>query len=146
MHARQQIREKAVALMRGLPTCGQNVFTGRPYPLQPTELPGIVIIMQREQSNISSIGDNPEYDRVEQLVFIGYANSDNIENDLDDIASDVEIMMGAHFDLQGLIKESVLTSTTVNVDGETRIRSGEIRLTFDIHYRTVRGLPNNLVQ
>lgn len=132
-------------MLRGLPTCGQNVWTGRPYPLQPAELPGIVIAVMREISDTDSIGD-VHYMRLEQLIIIVEANSDTVEDDLDNAASDVERAFGINPTMDGLIKDSILKGTSINIMGDGRIRAGEMRLTFEVSYRTARGAPDTLVQ
>lgn len=144
-HARRQIREAVQAALTGLDTTADRVFTGRPWPLQEGELPGIVIVIPSESviDDGSAFGDGAEaiVGRQASLIVLGYDQGEDIEDRLDQIALEVETAMAADPTFGGLVKDSELAGSSLAVDGDGRKRAGEIRLTYTVWYRTTRGDP-----
>ena len=57
-HVRKQIRDAIVTLVTGLTTTGSNVFAGRTYALQDSELPALRVYTGDEDLTIAALGVN----------------------------------------------------------------------------------------
>lgn len=150
VHVRTQLREAVVRALKGTRTVDDRVFTGRPYPLTGDELPGLVVIAEGEQSEISAIGAEPILGRAISIAVIGYDEGSDIEDRLDAIAVDVEEAIAADKTLNpgnpseravAVAMATTLVSTTPAVDGEGTKRVGEIRMVFLAQTRTPRSQP-----
>lgn len=146
-HARQQIREVIGELLKGLPTTGARVFTNRPYPLDGDELPAIFVMTPQEISEVSSFG-GPAVKQDRQLRFVigAHGIGVDVQDLLDRMALEIETRIDesrSNTRLTALIFHSdiAFTGTQVNISAEGKSRVGEIRLTYDVMYRTARGAP-----
>ena len=89
-HARQLVREAAVADLTGLATTGANVFTSRVQPLQETEMPGMFVMLRDERGDLEgqALG---MVARNGNLVIEAWAQGgDGLEDLLDTIGAEVE--------------------------------------------------------
>lgn len=149
MHVRRQIREAIKAILVNHTVAGKNVFTGRAHALTEAEIPGILITAAAqggERSEVSSIGASNTLDRTVPIVVIGHDEGREVEDRLDAIAVDVERLLGlAREDGASplmLVAEDIdLVRTEISIFGEAAERAGEIRLFFEVLYRTARAAP-----
>lgn len=140
-HIRTQVRTAAVSALTGLTITGSRVYSGRPYPLQATERPGLVVEVLAEGVEISAMGADPKLLRTIQLTVIGYTEDVAIENALDAIGAEVEAALGANPTLGGVALDTTLASVDIDVDSEGTKRQGEIRMVFVVMTRTTRAVP-----
>lgn len=141
-HVRTQIRKAAVQVLMGLGTTGDRVYESRIYPLAKAKMPGLCVYTVVEDS---AREDSPtDSMRDVTLEVVGYAAiSSNMEDELDDIALEVEIALDG-LGLAGLAKiyHGIQGTTTALSDEEAAKPHGAIRLEFLYTYRTASGSPD----
>lgn len=148
-HVRTQIREAAVAALRGGPLCGANVFAGRTWPLGRAQLPALLVYTRDERSSRSARSSAAQ-NRLERLVELvveaqaqAAADSPDIEAGMDALAAFVEnrIAGAATIELGRLVFDVVLDSTRTDFSQEGEVKPGTIRLTFLATYHTPDNDP-----
>lgn len=144
-HVRRQIREAAAALLDGLTTTGSNVFQSRSRQLQESQLPGLRVYTRNEVSERVTTGSAPELLRkVELMVECIGRKIDDLDDNLDLIASEVEVALGASL-LSGLIMEfPELVSTDSEIQDEGNQPIGVVTLRFTVQYMTTGDDPDNV--
>ena len=142
-HVRQQIRKAAIAALQELATTGSRVFESRVYPLSQAKLPGLCIYTPTESSGRE---DSPtESMRDVTLMVHGLvAISDKLEDEMDDIALEVEMALDELGDVNGLTKiYHGIQGTVTTMSGEEDAKPhGAIDLEFLYTYRTRSGSPD----
>lgn len=142
-HARKQIRDAAVTLLTGLATTGANVFPSRTLAVPPDKRPALLVYTTEEDSEPLTMGADPTLERLAVLMVVGQADAaEDIEDLLDQIASEVETAFGADPKLGGLVKDLSLSETSKGLTGEGEQEQGMIRMTFDVEYHTARSDPD----
>ena len=144
-HLRRQIREAAATLLTGLATTGSNVFQNRVYPLQDGDLPALRIFTQAESVEANTIGADPArlQERTLSLVVEGCVKDpDGFDDTADAICKEVEVAIAGNNTLGGLCKWVQLTSTEIEMDGETAQPIAIVRLTFQVFYITALNAPD----
>ena len=141
-HVRKQIRKAAIAALTDLATTGSRIYPGRVYPLAKAQLPGLLVFTPAEQSGREDSATDSMRDvnlTVTGLVRI----SENIEDELDDIALEVEQALDA-LGLAGIAKiYHGIQSTLTELSGEDVDQPhGAIALEFLYTYRTRTGSPD----
>lgn len=141
-HGRQQIREQLVTTLTDLTTTGSNVFTNRDYKLVDANLPALIINTGNESQEL--LCKTPRYLKRTLPVNVEARakQADDVDDLMDQIASEVEIAIGADPTLGGLAKDLTgITSADINVTVEGNQPVGVMRLTFDVIYITEEGTP-----
>ena len=136
-HVRQQIRDRIATILTGLPVTGANVFKMRRYALDDSKLPAILVYTMDEGSSLITIGSRTLSRTINCAVHIlCTGSSTTIQDTLDTICVNVEQAIGNDFQLNGLAKSCILSSTEVDIvtDGEKPISSA--RLVFAVNYIT----------
>ena len=135
-HKRKQIRDRLKTLLSGLPSTGTNVFASRKYPLNKAKLPGLLIYTDEEVSEAGAM--RRSLDRTVAAKIQGYVkpNAGAIDDDLDEIAEDVEAAIESDPKLGGLALFTILESSTMEFDTESDRPVGIITMTYQIQYRT----------
>ncbi|SHE67997.1 hypothetical protein SAMN02745157_0697 [Kaistia soli DSM 19436] len=141
-HARMLIRDAAAAALTGLDTTGTQVKASWPYATAPEQLPALRIFMPSEDLDDQLSNLNSRTGRVVTMIVIGYAAGALVADTLDRIAAETEVALAASGNLGGLVKAIDYRGTTVDIDGDGTKRSGEIRLTFGVRYRTAVADPS----
>lgn len=141
-HVRKQIRKAAVAVLNNLATTGGRVYESRVYPLTRAKLPGLLVYTTvedsgREESPTESMRD------VTMLVEGVVSISDKVEDELDDIALEVEKALDGLGDM-GFCKIYHGIQGTVSTldDDESEKPHGAIAMEFLYTYRTAAGSPD----
>lgn len=158
-HVRKQIRGAVAAALANLPTIGDRVFPGRAYDLGEDEMPGVIITTATrdagERSGVDldggSIGGPVTLARMVPVSVIGFDKGEDVEDRLDDIAVEVEQAIAAAQDnqqsaLMVLVKDVRLVATQIGISAQGDTRVGQIRLSYEIDYLTVRDAPAIAVQ
>ncbi len=142
-HVRQQIRKAVLAELQGLATTGNRVYEGRVYPLAKAQLPGLCVYTPQEDSAREESPNESMRDLV--LVVHGLvAISDRIEDELDEIALEVEIAVDGLAEAGNLAKiYHGIQRTTTTLTGEDADQPhGAIEMEFQYTYRTRAGTPD----
>jgi len=141
-HVRKQIRKAAVAALMDLPTTGARVFESRVYPLAEAQLPGLLVYTTVEDSGREDSATESMRD-VTLLVQGVVRISDRIEDELDDLALEVEKALDALAE-GGLAKiYHGIQGTASDLAGEDVNKPhGTIALEFMYTYRTAKGAPD----
>lgn len=140
-HVRGQIRDAFVAALKGgVSLVQRRVYATRVYPLTQAKLPAITVTAGAEESGLMVMGATmgaKSLDRTVEITVSIYENAtDTLDAKLDAIAVQVEEAIGADYTLGGLVKHSVLTSTSIDFSGETEQPVGIATLTFAVRYVT----------
>lgn len=134
-HIRQQIREYFGTTLTGLTTTGSNVHESRIYPLE--TLPALAIYTKSETSEPIVIGTNRALERELEVVVEGYAKATtNFDDTIDTISKEVEEAIAADVTLGGLSKDTFISSTEIDFNGEGEKPLGFVSLTFTTIYHT----------
>ena len=144
-HLRRQIREAAATLLTGLATTGSNVFQSRVYPLRDGQLPALRIFTLNESVEANTIGAGPArlQERTLTLGVEGCVKAkDNYDDTLDAICKEVEVAIAGDNTLGGKCKWVQLTSTEIDMDGETEQPIAIARLSFQVFYITALNAPD----
>lgn len=143
-HARTQIRTAAAAALTGLATTGAKVFKSRFRPTDDDELPCMLVYFDDERGIEKTTTGNPgRLSRPGELVVKGLAKkSDALDDELDQIAAEVEVAIAANVTLGGLVREGVwLTDINVTMNEEMETPCGEIVMIFAATYSTNSNAP-----
>jgi hypothetical protein len=141
-HMRKQIRSAVLQALLGLKTTRRNVFATRTVPLNADTLPGLCVYTLSEQSGVDTMGKNRSLKRMLDLVIEGVTKSRaSIDDDLDQIAAEVETAMALDPSLGGLAYDCVLQSTKIAVRGVAETDTGSVQLTYSVTYRTKASDP-----
>lgn len=135
-HVRQQIRDRLVTLLTGLPLVGANVFPMRRYALDHKKLPAILVYTMDESSSLITIGSRTLTRTINVAVETIVKSNNDVSDIVDNICASIEAVIGDDFSLNGLAKSCILTETQIDiaVDGENPISSA--RMTFAVTYVT----------
>jgi hypothetical protein len=134
MHTRKLIRDAVAVLLAGLPTTANRVLVGRTRPLAAKHLPTLLIYTTEEQSDRPMEGNPASLGRDLLLAIDGRVSTPLPPDDLlDAIAFEVEGQM-RDTDLDGLVFDTTLLRTTIDVTAEGERRTGSIRLEYHVRY------------
>lgn len=145
-HVRQQIREAIAARLTGLTTTGANVFTSRvnPFLEEGAQLPGLAIFTGDEEiiepDETTEIGTQH---RMLETYVQGYAQAltADLEDTLDNIASEVEVAMFSDAFLGNLLIANELANTVIDIEPGATKPVGVVTLIFRMAYYTREGTP-----
>ncbi|WP_291854875.1 hypothetical protein [Bradyrhizobium sp.] len=134
MHTRTLIRAAVATRLAGLPTTGNSVHVGRTRILQPAQLPALLIYSHDESSDRPIAGNPASLGRDLTLAIEGRVATALPPDDLLDlIAFEVEGRM-RDTTLDGLVFDTLLTRTQVEVAAEGERHIGAIRLEYRVRY------------
>lgn len=141
-HARQLIREAAAAQLTGLATTAGRVYAARVHPLGPAGIPAILVFTNQEQVISESEFAPREQRRTLELVIEGYARlSADVDDQLDQIASEIETAIAADTTLGDTARDCELTSINTDLFGEGDQFMGLLTMTYSVLYFTTEGAP-----
>jgi len=137
-HVRRQVRDKMVDVLKaGVSLVNRRVYASRIYSLTQDKLPALVVTTVSESSGLMNMGSTKNLDRSVSISVDVYVRAtETFDDDLDAICVQVEEAIGGNFYLDGLSKNTVLTSTEVEFSGEAEQPAGVARLTYDVRYVT----------
>lgn len=143
-HARQSIREAVITLLSGI--AGVTLERSRVYPM--VTLPVISVYANGEvsESENESMPSPLRYSRRLQLqVDIAVEAVTGFDDTVDDYAAQVEAALAADVTLGGTATDSVLTRTTIDMDGSGDKPIAIARLQYEVWYRTTGTDPENVI-
>lgn len=138
-HVRKQIRDAAITLLTGLTTTGARVKNSPALPMQDTDLPGLRVFTQSEQSQtlIQKTRERRLMLVVEACVkaTTGYADT------VDLIAKEVETALDGDSRLGGrcVSVTPIAFEEDQDASGEQTVAIGRMR--FEVLYHTEKGAP-----
>ncbi|TAK50238.1 MAG: hypothetical protein EPO23_03260 [Xanthobacteraceae bacterium] len=139
-HVRSQIRAAVVAALSGLATTGARVYPGRTRSLGEDHEPTLLIYTTDERAEIDAMG-GILLRRLTLVVDAQVVASGPPDDTLDQIAAEVEPAMILNPSLGGLAKWVLLTATRTAIRADGKRHLGEVRLEYDIGYRTRENNP-----
>lgn len=142
-HVRRQIREAVATAVTGLTTTSTRVFQSRVYPLEPGDLPCLVIRTLSETSEPTTIHGPRELLRVlsVQINAMAKATAD-VDDTLDQICKEVEIAIAADITLGGKCKSVTLTTTEIQLTGTSEVPTGMASMVWDVDYYVMENAPD----
>jgi len=125
-HARTQIRQAVIALLKGNTSAGNNVFEARVYPIDDPKLPALLVYTKLETLGEQSMSRPRTQQRELRLSIEVYVKAQSkisgrkVDEDTDALALEIEQLIAADVTLGGLVKDIVLdtTETQFSDDGE----------------------------
>ena len=141
-HIRTQVRAAVEAALMGLPATQDRVFLTRTYPLEHKRLPALLVYVLDEQSQPAEMGENRDIERQMTVTIEAIADGKGFDDELDQIAIEVETALANSGCLGGLVKELYLQST--NLDLATGSDRGEKRSgILTLRYMALAVSPEN---
>lgn len=139
-HVRKQIRDRFEALLSaGATLATGGVYASRVYPLTEAKLPALTIYAGSETSGLETMGAKTLARDLSLIVDAYVRVTDTFDDAIDALCVQVEEAIAADYSLNGLAKNTVLTSTEIDFDGEAERPVGVARMTFTIRYVTSIG-------
>ncbi len=144
LHVRQQILDAATTALTGLASTGANVFQGRVYPLEDTELPGLLVYWDGETSSLATIHGPGVMQRDLQLVVEVVAKSlSGLDAAMNQVCKEVEIALsGPPAGLLAMAQTVILTDSTPDRRGNAERPAGSVKMTFAVEYFTQQNAPD----
>jgi hypothetical protein len=142
-HIRRQVREAIETALTGLTTTGSRVFQSRVYPLETTDLPGLLIYMGAEAIVASTIHGPAILDRtLDVRVTAVHRAVADLDDTLDQIIKEVEIAI-AGMSLVGLAETIRLTEIAEpELVGTSSKPTGQTTMTLQVNYYTAENAPD----
>jgi len=142
-HVRQQIRERIATEVTGLTTTGTKVYQSRVYPLQSSNLPGLLIYTTAESSEPIDMGGKSRiFNRVLTVAIEAYVKgTSNYDDTIDTVCSEVETALGGST-INGLVKDIYLESTDINYQGEGDQPLAVATMSWNCLYQTAANAPD----
>lgn len=142
-HVREQIRSRIVTNVTGLASTGSRVFESRIYPLESSELPGLLVYTISEESEPIRIGPNRLLERVLNVVVQAYCESNSdFDGTIDEICKEVEVALASDRTVNGLAKDLFIASTEITYSSEGAKPVGYATMVFTVDYYTDAQSPD----
>lgn len=146
-HIRKQIRDAVTLKLTGLPTTGANVFQTRVWPVNDSELPGILVMLDADQINSYSDGsvvaNTPRsVNRTLHLTVQALVRGLAIDDALDQICLEVEKALAVDRFLGGLSVNVTLADTRIQFKGDGEKPTGEASMSYQIEYWVLDTTPD----
>jgi len=147
-HVRAQLRDAVAAALTGLSTSGDNVFASRVYPLRDSELPGLRVYTTTEELGEPGTIHPPTIldRRIEVLVEAVARKSAGMDDELDQMAKEIEVALGTGVTVGATPVDLAYTGCTIELIGQDTPKPlGVARLTFEAAINTAAGTPDVLL-
>ena len=140
-HIRQQIRERIGTTLTGLSTTGSNVYQSRVYNLEDSTLPALIIYTKSEDSQLLEMGSTRTLQRDLSLVVEAYVKANS--NSIDTISKEIEAAMAADVTHNSLARDTFLSSTEINYNGEGDQPIAVMSLVYNVTYLTTEAAADS---
>lgn len=145
-HARTQIRQAVVNLLKDNTAAGSRVYASRVYALDDPKLPALLVFTPQEGMGNPSMQRPRTQQRNLQLVIEGYVKArGDIDAEADALALEVEQIIGTDPTLGGLVKDAMLDTSSTQLSGEGEKPVAIISLTFAVLYCVKENAPQTPV-
>lgn len=139
-HVRKQIRDRMESILAsGATLATGGVFASRVYPLTKAKLPALTIYTGSEASGLQTMGAKTMARDLSLIIDAYVRVTDTFDDDVDALCVQVEETIASDYTLNGLAKNTVLSSTEIDFDAETERPIGVARMTYTIRYVTNIG-------
>lgn len=133
-NSRKAIRDALVTMLSGETEAGTNVYANRETGLWQSELPAILVYTEQESAEPRDLSSR-KYIRTLQLrVELKAEANSTVDDDLDDLAEEVEDIIDADQSITGTVLSTVLTNTELSVDADGEKEIGVCILNFECKY------------
>lgn len=139
-HVRKGIRDHIVATLTGLATTGANVSKTRVYPFAADKLPRISVYTKSEDAEYGTISRPRSIFRT-LIVSVEVMVQSDVDDDLDQIASEIETALAADVTRGGLAKDTRITSFEADFSGDPDKPVGSATLQVEVDYVTIEAAP-----
>jgi hypothetical protein len=144
-HARQQIREKVAAILTTA-NAAAVISQSRVYPLPPNSTTVALIYTNLETVFETTLTSPRKLTRELTLVIEAVARKVNdLDDQLDSLCQVIENAIGNNNTLDGLVKDCILTDTTITHDFSGDAPIGNARMQFRVLYRTAENVSQTLI-
>ena len=142
-HVRKQIRDAVKSAITGLSTTGSNAFNTRLHPLHENKLPAVNVYTANEESELVSITNSGcRLARTLELVVEVYVKKSNgYDDDIDQIAVEVEEALNSDTTLSNLTKWVIPAEVEIRFEGEGEKPVAVATMTFNCLYETIDSDP-----
>jgi hypothetical protein len=141
-HIRKQIRDAVVTALEDLATTQDRVYSGRTRALKKDHGPALLVYTPLETSERSANGLPPENERTLKILIEGrVSGASAMDDDLDQIAFEVEGRMWANRDLGGLAINLAYVSSEIATEAAGESQIGGVRMEYRCTYRVLEGDP-----
>lgn len=142
-HVRKQIRDAAKAALTGLTTTGSNAFQSRVHAIHENTLPAVNVYTANEESELVSItSSGSRLARTLELVVEAYVKKvSGYDDQIDQIAVEVEEALNSDATLSGLTKWLVPAGVEIEFEGEGEKPVAVATMTFNCLYETIDSDP-----
>ena len=139
-HVRKQIRDRMESILTsGVTLATGGVYGSRVYPLTEAKLPALTVYSGSESSSLQTMGAKTLARDLSLIVDAYVRVTDSFDDDIDALCVQIEETVAADYTLNDLAKNTVLTSTEIDFDGEAERPVGVARMTYTIRYVTTIG-------
>ena len=142
-HVRKLIRDNVETTLTGLTTTGTRVYKTRVYPVAEDRLPGIAIYTRDESTEYATI-TKPRTQNRELTVSVEiYVKAiANYDDQLDQIASEIETALYTDTTRGGYAKDTMVTGFDCDFSGEGDQPVALGTAHFSISYVSLEGNPD----
>lgn len=141
-HVRTQIRDAVVTLVSGLTATADRIVQHR-RPLPQDRLPALRVFVQEEAIERQTIHAPALLERTVAIRIEGVASGEEYQDDLDQIALEVEGAIAADSTLGGLINGGMTPSAVDTSEGNDGDRPvGTLALTYQAQYLVNSDAPD----
>lgn len=146
-HARETVRDAFVTALTGLTTTGARVYPSRVYPSGDIHLPGLSIYTQEESlDEDTEVMGTKQFRNLEVVVEARVKLASGADDQLDDIAAEVEAALFADETLGVGVKDLDYGGTTIELEGEDTSKVvGVATMTFVAFYRIDVTDPTSII-
>lgn len=132
MHVRQKIRNKFTALLKEIPAFNNNVYESRVHQLVSDDMPAALVYSESETIEPATKGNRPAIQKrfVETAVYAFAKAEDKVENSLDALTEMIESKICSDPTLGGLVFQTSLLNTVLQIDSEPNSPIGAARMSF----------------
>lgn len=153
-HARTQIRDQVVFALSGLATTGPRVYSGRTRPLPEAHAP-LLLVYARATRSAPDSRPPRRFEHLLQLfvegrISLAATNADDdvsarTEGLLDQIELEVCTAIAADTTLAGLVMDIRPVRSTLSAQAPGSRHEGEVRIEFEVEYRTAESAPGVII-
>lgn len=149
-HARTQIRNAAVTALTGLTTTGARVYKGRVRPLGAAHDPALLVYARVTRSETDSRPPRKFMHTLQLFVEgrvskAGAAAAADLEDALDQVELEVTAAIAASGNLSGLVQDIMPVASTLTTEAPGERHEGEVRIEFEVLYRTAEAAPDVII-
>jgi len=139
-HVRKQLRDQVAVLVQSLTTYAVTVFKNRRYPVDPSELPCLIVQTGEERIENLTIDFPAQQVRSEQLIIsVIVENTSTLDDMLDEICKDIEIALAGHVTVAKSFNLLGVSAIEPSVVGQKPV--GQVDMTFIAEIYTLENAP-----